>query len=344
MAHSGAAWLDPVTNAGYVTGTGIQKEDFWGAMTIISPADTPFIANAQKSDDVMSYVVSWPEDTLPSVITAAGMYSSTYTPVARTVPTRPTNIVGKFDDYFAISNTDLRIAKRNGLAGIGDLLREHMDRSVKNMWRSIETRVFVQATNLRTSAFPTSTADAGPRMAALAAFITTNASFCDATAIGGGGATSTDGTANTITEKAFYTLLGNAWASGGAPADTFANRFALERVSAFTGNQTRIIAAEEGKLHRPVYSYANWYTDTMRFHIDRWVPTSGTATTTADGQGGALLMLDMDRVRLRFLQRPAPIPINGQGDFAAGGVVSECTLMVQGEAGHARMFGCPPTG
>jgi hypothetical protein len=74
-----------------------------------------------------------------------------------------------------------------------------------------------------------------------------------------GNSTHTDGTQRALTESLFQTVLQSIWTAGGDADCVMAGAFNRRKMSTFTGNATREVMAESGKLHASVSYYeSDW--------------------------------------------------------------------------------------
>lgn len=312
---------------GFKAGTGVNREDLMDAIHNIDPWDTPLFTAAPKTKAYHVYH-EWPEDTLSATSTAGVAEAADFSVSATTIPTRKVNQTQIFRKDILVSNTQLVVNP----AGIADMYRYEVTKGLKEIKRNVEVAAFRASGAGLTG---TTASGSARRMKSLSDFITTNAWHADTGAIGGTGGT---GASAAITEAKFNNVLQATYENGGNPMDVYVSPQIKQVISTFTGanNQRGIISADAKTVIDTIDIFVSDF-GPQYIHLDRWVP-SGTGSTDTSGSGH-MFWLDRTRCKFAFLRTPKHVPIASNGDSVRGIVLSELTMELMNEKGHARVYG-----
>ena len=318
---------------GFNVGTGVNREDLLDLVANIDPWDAPHLTLAPKTK-AYHVLHEWPEDTLPAIDTSGAIEGSDFVADSVTIPVRMNNNTMIFRRDVIVTNTQLAVNP----AGIADMYKYQTTQSIKAIKRNIESRTF---SNPGVSA--TGATNAGRVMRNLADMITTNKWHAGDPVIGGGGL----GAPGDLDEDVYNNVLQVVYEAGGNPMDVYCSPVTKRTISTFTGNssaQGMIIANADRTAINSIDIYVSDY-GVNYIHLDRWVPkqTETSADSLVNGADcnadvGRLFWIDRTRSRIAYLRTPKHVPIASGGDSVRGMVLTELTLELVNEKGHARLW------
>jgi hypothetical protein len=226
------------------------REDLSDIIYNISPTETPFMTSIAREKSTAVYH-EWQTDALeaPNANNAQiqGDDISSYDAVVPTV--RLGNYTQISRKTVVISMTEEAVDKAGRKSEIG----YQVAKKGKSLKRDIETIL------LSSQARAVGTVGATPaKLASVLAWLHTNVQMgaAGANPIGDGTNTRTDGTQAAFTEAMLQLALASIWTnSGDEPDYVLVNSSQKKAISAFTGNNTRYVNAEEEKLVNSIDVY-----------------------------------------------------------------------------------------
>jgi hypothetical protein len=223
-----------------------NREDLTDVIYNIAPTDTPGLSSFETAtaDAVLH---SWQTDTLAAAsatnVVEEGLDADTN---AATATVRLSNTCQISDKVPRVSGTQQAVNK----AGRGDELEYQIAKMAKELKRDMETMIFAN------NAEVTGSSGTPREMGGIPAWLATNVS---AGSGGGGGSTGdtarTAGTTRAISEDLLKGVLRSVFDQGGDPDRIHLGGFNKQQASAFSGNATRQVTAEDRQLYAAIDVY-----------------------------------------------------------------------------------------
>lgn len=293
----------------------VNREDLIDTYTLQTPWDTPWLAQAPKTQ-ASSVLHQWLVDTLRSPVTTGHIEGAAYAYVTSTTPTRVSNVSMIFRKDIGVTRTQMKANP----AAIGNTYTHEMDKATKELATDIETSVFT------ITASATGTTAVARLMKGFQAFITSNTAY--PASLGAAA------TAGQLTANDFNKILQTIYEAGGNPDQVFASPAVKRQISAFTlTQQNRNIAAAEKKLVQGIEMYDSDF-GLLAIVLDRHVPQATNATTAASAAAdvrGTLFILERAKNRWAWFDPVHHDYVGKLGDSVNGIVVGEGCLEVLNE-------------
>ena len=216
-----------------------NREDLSNFIYMISPTDTPFMANIARTTATAT-LHEWQTDSLASAAANAVIEGNDATTDVATASTRLTNYTQISDKVPRVTGTQEVVNKAGRKS---ELAYQIMKRS-KELKRDIETTLLANTAKVAGN-------DSTARVSAgYATWTATNTSRDSGGSdpAGTGADTATDGTPRALTESLVKTVLESCWTNGGDPDCMLPNGYNKQICSTFTGNATRNIGAQDREL------------------------------------------------------------------------------------------------
>lgn len=294
----------------------VNREDLIDVYTLQTPWDTPWLAQAPKTQ-AQSVLHQWLVDTLRSPVTTGAIEGAAYVYVTSTTPTRVSNVSMIFRKDIGVTRTQMKANP----AAIGNTYTHEIDKGTKELATDIETSVFA---NLTSATGATGTARV---MKGFQNFITSNTAY--PASLGAAA------TAGQLTVNDFNSMLQTIYTAGGNPDQVFVSPAVKRQVSAFTlTQQNRNIAAAEKKLIQGIDMFDSDF-GLLAIVLDRHVPQSTNTTTAASGAAtdvrGTMFILERAKNRWAWFDPVHHDYVGKLGDSVNGILVGEGCLEVLNE-------------
>lgn len=297
-------------------GTLVNREDLSDIVTQQTPSDTPWLAQAPKTEAVGT-LHQWLIDTMRAPRTSGAIEGAAYLFVTSTTPSRVTNVCMIWRDDIGVSRTQMKANP----AAIGNTYTYEMEKSTKQLNTDIESCVFASLTSA------TGTTGAPRVMKGFQNFITSNTARPASL-----GAASTAGQ---LVANDLNSMLETIYTAGGNPDQVFVSPAIKRTISQFTQTQqNRNIAAAEKRLIVGIDMFDSDF-GLLAIVVDRFVPQS-TNSTTAGGASatdtrGTIFVLERAKNRFAWYDPIHHEYVGKLGDSINGIIVGEGTLEVLNE-------------
>jgi hypothetical protein len=294
------------------------REDLQDVIYSISPTETPFMSAAAR-EQVKNTFHEWQTDSLAAAVTNnAVIEGDEATLDASTATTRIGNYTQIMDKTVVITGTQEAVDK----AGRASELAYQIAKKSKELKRDIES------TLLTNQARAVGSSSAARTFASMGAWIATNSNKAsdgtDPTASDGSDARN-DGTARALTEDMLKDVIKGTWNAGGNPSVIMVGPFNKQKISGFTGGNTRFDASEDKTLYTSIDVYSSDFGDLEvvpnRFSRDR-----------------DALVLDMDYWSVGFLRDFTMHELSKTGDAEKRQILAELTLISRNEGASGGVF------
>ena len=294
------------------------REDLQAVIYSISPTETPFMSSAAR-EQVKNTFHEWQTDSLAAAVTNnAVIEGDEATRDASTATARIGNYTQIMDKTVVITGTQEAVDK----AGRASELAYQIAKKSKELKRDIES------TLLTNQARAAGSSSAARTFASIGAWIATNsnkaADGTDPTASDGSDARN-DGTQRSLTEDMLKDVIKGTWNAGGNPSVIMVGPFNKQKISGFTGGNTRFDASEDKTLYTSIDVYSSDFGDLEvvpnRFSRDR-----------------DALVLDMDYWSVGFLRDFTMHELSKTGDAEKRQILAELTLISRNEGASGGVF------
>lgn len=290
---------------------GGMREELSDIIYNIAPTQTPFMNGISKGS-INNPFFEWQIDTLASAANNAQLEGddvASFTAVATTVRTgnraqiaRKTRIISGTEDIVKKAGRKSEVAYQYTLIG-------------KELKRDIEFSLCQNTTSV------TGNSTTARQTRGLEGWVATNNSL-GASGVApnpGSNTAPTDGTQRDITESLLKTVLNAIFTQGGDPDTVMVGPVNKQKISAFTGNATRMDKSEDSKLVTSVDVYVSDFGEL------KVVPNRFQRERTA-------FVLQMDMWKMNFLRPIQPIPLAKTGDAEKLCLIAEYGLQSNQEA------------
>lgn len=294
------------------------REDLQDVIYSISPTETPFMSAAAR-EQVKNTFHEWQTDSLAAAATDnAVIEGDEATLDASTATSRIGNYTQIMDKTVVITGTQEAVDK----AGRASELAYQIAKKSKELKRDIES------TLLTNQARAVGSSSAARTFASMGAWIATNSNKAsdgtDPTASDGSDARN-DGTQRALTEDMLKDVIKGTWNAGGNPSVIMVGPFNKQKISGFTGGNTRFDASEDKTLYTSIDVYSSDFGDLEvvpnRFSRDR-----------------DALVLDMDYWSVGFLRDFTMHELSKTGDAEKRQILAELTLISRNEGASGGVF------
>ena len=284
----------------------------------VAPTETPFLSSTTKKK-ALNRVHQWQTDTLAAAAANHVAEGLTYAADAQ-VPTVLVNNVCSISDK-SVQVTGSQEAMKH--YGRGSEMKYKTKQAMKELKRDVEINQLANLAKVTGDGAGTARKQAG-----LQNYVVTNTSKAgDATASSGDGSDlHVDGTQRAFTEAMLETVMAAAWTQGGRPTKAFMNAFQKRKIATFSGNSTPYHNKDEMKVYNSVDIYIDPLGSEVRMIPCRQCPTD------------VVYVVDPDYVAISVLRDFRVLDIPRQGDYISKLILSECTLQVGEEKGHAGVY------
>jgi len=294
------------------------REDLQDVIYSISPTETPFMSAAAR-EQVKNTFHEWQTDSLAAAVTNnAVIEGDEATLDASTATSRIGNYTQIMDKTVVITGTQEAVDK----AGRASELAYQIAKKSKELKRDIES------TLLTNQARAVGSSSVARTFASMGAWIATNSNKAsdgtDPTASDGSDARN-DGTQRSLTEDMLKDVIKGTWNAGGNPSVIMVGPFNKQKISGFTGGNTRFDASEDKTLYTSIDVYSSDFGDLEvvpnRFSRDR-----------------DALVLDMDYWSVGFLRDFTMHELSKTGDAEKRQILAELTLISRNEGASGGVF------
>lgn len=296
------------------------REDLQDVIYSISPTETPFMSAAAR-EQVKNTFHEWQTDSLAAAVTNnAVIEGDEATLDASTATSRIGNYTQIMDKTVVITGTQEAVDK----AGRASELAYQIAKKSKELKRDIES------TLLTNQARAVGSSSVARTFASIGAWIQTNTNKAsdgtDPTPSPNDGSDArNDGTARALTEDMLKDVIKGTWNAGGNPSVIMVGPFNKQKISGFTGGNTRFDASEDKTLYTSIDVYSSDFGDLEvvpnRFSRDR-----------------DALVLDMDYWSVGFLRDFTMHELSKTGDAEKRQILAELTLISRNEGASGGVF------
>lgn len=294
------------------------REDLQDVIYSISPTETPFMSAAAR-EQVKNTFHEWQTDSLAAAATNnAVIEGDEATLDASTATSRIGNYTQIMDKTVVITGTQEAVDK----AGRASELAYQIAKKSKELKRDIES------TLLTNQARAAGSSSAARTFASIGAWIATNDNFASdgsSPNASDGSDARNDGTQRSLTEDMLKDVIKGTWNAGGNPSVIMVGPFNKQKISGFTGGNTRFDASEDKTLYTSIDVYSSDFGDLEvvpnRFSRDR-----------------DALVLDMDYWSVGFLRDFTMHELSKTGDAEKRQILAELTLISRNEGASGGIF------
>lgn len=227
-----------------------NREDLSDMIYNIDPIEVPFMSGIPKAK-ANSVLHEWQTEALAAASgTNAVLEGDEATTDAATATVRLSNTCQISDKVPRVTGTQEAVNKAGR--------RSEMAHQVVK--RALELRRDMETILLRNQAEVTGNATLARTLGAVPSWVDTNTDNGTSGTDGSlGNTVRTDGTQRDVTEALLAGVLQAVWTAGGDPDNVMVGAFVKRKVSTFTGNATRMKAAEDGRLQASISVYeSDW--------------------------------------------------------------------------------------
>jgi len=310
MAHG----TSPTGNIGVHYGDTSVKLDVSDFIFQETPEDTPFfeLCGNNGAEAIAGYH-NWQIRDLVTRQDNASVEGFTYAFSAVRLPSRIGNVLQILSSDIRISNSSQAMNRY----GIPNMRADQVETKLAELKTDIEIALLKGTAN-------TGASGVARRMLGIIPMITTNVTA-------GGGYT--NGTAATFSESIFNGMLEVGWNRGAALRDVLVDGRMKRVISNFTGNATRILNADAGRLVGAIDQIDSEF-GPVSLHLCRDIPTVNTGASL----GRAVLAIDKTHLNKSWL-RPITVQkaaaVADSEDYVA---VTELTLEYGHPCAHSLYF------
>ena len=286
-----------------------NREDLTNDIWNIAPTATPFVSGIGRTP-VTNILHEWQTDTLDAASsTNAQIQGDDKTGGAITATARLNNRTQISDKVITIAGTQIA----SDPAGRGDELGYQVALKGSALKRDIE------AAATQNNASVTGNSTLASRARTLESWYTTNTSRGTSGANGSTSAAATDGDQRKLTENLLKGILQEIFTQGGDPNMIMVGPINKQKISGFSGNNTRTLDGEDQKLVT---------------NIDMYVSDFGTMQVVANRfqRERTAHILQMDMWATGFLRPFEDTPLAKTGDSDKRLIITEWTLESRNQA------------
>lgn len=290
-----------------------NREDLQNVIYNISPTDTPFMSSIGTGTATFTKH-EWQTDALAAAGANAQKEGDDSPSAALSATSRVFNYTQISYKPVMVSGTQEKVIH----AGVNSELAYQIAKAGKELKRDLEL-----AMTGKTDAGAGSGNGASNRTSrGFESWTTTNNVY------GSGGSNSsgdvTDGTQRVLTESLLKTEMKNCYDAGGDPDLLIVGSFNKQKISGFTGNNTRMDMAEDKRLVTTIDVYVSDFGE-VRVMADRILRSSGRSA----------LLVQTDMFATGYLRPFQTIELAKTGDAEKRLLLTEWTLIAKNEASSA---------
>jgi len=288
-----------------------NREDLANAIYDISPTTTPFL-NGIKKNSAASTKHEWQTDSL------AAASGSNFVIEGDDASTDASSATTRVYNYTAISD---KVARVTGTQEAINSAGRQSEMAYQVMKRSKELKRDVETILLSNNAAVAGNDTTARECAGVESWLATNTDRggTGADPTGDGTDAATDGTQRAFTESQLQNVIASCWENGGEPDTIMVGAFNKQALSAFTGNASRQINADDKKLVTDIRVYVSDFGDLVV------IPNRFQRTRSA-------LVLDMDMWCFSTLRDFQTVDLAKTGDTERKQILVEYTLESKNEA------------
>ena len=288
-----------------------NREDLANAIYDISPTTTPFL-NGIKKNSAASTKHEWQTDSL------AAASGSNFVIEGDDASTDASSATTRVYNYTAISD---KVARVTGTQEAINSAGRQSEMAYQVMKRSKELKRDVETILLSNNAAVAGNDTTARECAGVESWLATNTDRggTGADPTGDGTDAATDGTQRAFAESQLQSVIASCWENGGEPDTIMVGAFNKQALSAFTGNASRQINADDKKLVTDIRVYVSDFGDLVV------IPNRFQRTRSA-------LVLDMDMWCFSTLRDFQTVDLAKTGDTERKQILVEYTLESKNEA------------
>ena len=305
-----------VTNAFTTFSSVGKREDLSDMIFNVAPDDTPFVSAIGK-EKVTATRTDWQTDTLAAPAVNAQLQGDTITPAAITATVLRSNYTQISYKTYAVTGTQEAV----------DSAGRSSEWEYQTVKHAKELKLDMERSLLDNNAAVAGNSTTVPELSGVPAWIKTNtAKASDATAPTGDGSDAwTAGTARALAESQLQEVLRECFDSGGDPDRIFLSGRHKQAFSAFTGNATRMVNAQDRELVTAIDIYRSDFGD-LQVIPCRNMDIIGSGDTVDH-----ILVLQTDMWAMGSLRPMFSDRLAKTGDAERGYVLAEYTLIARNE-------------
>jgi hypothetical protein len=275
------------------------REDLLDVMTNIDPTEHNF-QDMVGTSSAAAVLHEWPVDALDAPGDNAAIEGADAATASMTNPTRVQNLTQIFTKPYIVSGTEAA-AKQ---AGFSDRKSYEVNKKLKALKNDIEYAL------VRGSSVTGNGTNVASRLKGLKNFIATNA-------------TSQSGIS--LAEATLISYLSLSWTQGGKVDNILVGATLKQRISGFSGNNTRFVGADEKKLVNTINLYATDFgAEVVEVKLHRYVTVSGDVNNDIIG-------IDSNTWATAWFRKPFNRDLAPTGDADKGMLIAEATLEARAE-------------
>jgi hypothetical protein len=293
-----------------------NREDLLDVIYNVSPTDTPFTTGVPV-ENAQAVLHEWQTDSLADAAANAVAEGDDATTDAAAATTRLSNTCQIMDKVARVSGTQETV-KKGGR--VSEMDYQIAKRSLE-LLRDLEFNV-VGVNNAEV----TGSSGTARELGSITAWITTNTSNGTSGSDGSLGNTArTDGTDRAFTESLLQAVLQSCFTNGGDPDCIMVGAFNKRAVSGFSGNATRDVGAEHGRLHSAIsYFESDW--GMLEIVPNRFM------------RAGDALVIQKDMWAIAYLRQFRLYDLAKTGDSERKQLLLEATLESRNEAASGAVW------
>ena len=323
------------------------REDLSDVISMISPYDTPFFSMI-GTVAATSTKHEWVRDSLKAVSSAGALEGDEFSGATLVDPTRTSNYTQILRKDFSVTGTNEAVTH----AGMASQFSYQMMKALRELARNTEQALLCQndqgnpgepgdGTTARTmkGLYHNIVDDALNNFIFDCGYATNGGAAGDSTDGTGAPGTSTDTTADNLTETEFNTLLQRMWEAGVAPDTVLASPAAKRDITAFAGSSIARFNVDRNELVKNVMRYESDF-GTVDVILERFGPVGAASANGDTGKIAAVtdsqtaFAFERQHINKAILRPTVAERLPKSGDSERGMVLHELTLEV-GAAGAA---------
>lgn len=275
------------------------REDLLDVMTNIDPTENNF-QDLIGSSVANAVLHEWPIDVLDTPALNSNIEGADAGTASITNPTRVQNLTQIFTKPYIVTGTELAVKQ----AGFADRKSYEVSKKLKALKNDLEF-AFVRGTQATGNG-----TNVASQLKGAKAFISTNL-------------TSQSGVS--LSEAILISYLSLSWTNGGKIDNILVGSVLKQRISGFTGNNTRFVGADEKKLVNTINLYATDFgAEVVEVKLHRYVTVAGDTNND-------ILGIQSDTWATAYLRKPFDKPLAPTGDAEKGMLIAEATLEARAE-------------
>lgn len=275
------------------------REDLLDIMTNIDPTEANF-QDAIQTTSAKGVLHEWPIDILDTPGVNANIEGSDFGTPNMTNPTRKQNLVQTFRKDWKISGLEMELVQ----AGFTDRKAYELGKKLKSLKNDLEYAM------VRGSQVTGNGTNVASQLTGVKNALSTNV-------------TSQSGVS--LTEVILVNYLSNTWTNGGRVNAIYVGGTLKQRITSFSGNNTRFVDADEQKLVNTISAYASDFgAPVIEIKLHRYITVAGDVNND-------ILGLQEDTWAKSFVRPPHNEDLGKVGDSERGMLVADATLEYRAE-------------